>query len=95
LDLFYIHLKCRKYKNNFWKFEWPKRKTTFFYLELELVHRKVGEQGGSGEQGTDGSVAWARLVGLTVRARTSSGAAGAAPAIDGLTNGEGTGRGER
>jgi hypothetical protein len=50
------------------------------------VHREVGEQGGLGEQGADGP---------TALARPSSGAAGAAPAIDGVTNGKGAGRGER
>jgi hypothetical protein len=74
----------QKYRNNFRKFGGPKHKTAFFYLELELVDREVGEQGAAG-----------RTVGRTVRARASSGAAGAAPAIDGAANSEGAGRGER
>jgi hypothetical protein len=59
LNLFYIHLKCRKYRNNFRKFGGQKRKTTFFYLRLVLVYREVDEHGGSGEQGADGPAAWA------------------------------------
>jgi hypothetical protein len=56
---------------------------------------------GLGEHGTDSPVAWARRGGQcrrtvrrTVRARARR-LAGAAPAIDGATNGEGASRGER
>jgi hypothetical protein len=71
LDLFYIHLKYRKYRNNFQKFGGPKRKTTFFYLELLLVCRELDGGRETGVQGADGPVAWgtAEWCGRTVRAR--------------------------
>jgi hypothetical protein len=64
LDLFYIHLYYRKYRNNFQKFGGPKCKNIFFYLELLLTRRELdegwevqlgaqcGERWGSGEVGT-------------------------------------------
>jgi hypothetical protein len=54
LDLFYIHLYCRKYRNNFQKFGGQKRKTVVFYLELLLVYR---EGSMSREQGREVSAA--------------------------------------
>jgi hypothetical protein len=43
LDLFYIHLYYRKYRNNFQKFGGPKCKNIFFYLELLLTRRELDE----------------------------------------------------
>jgi hypothetical protein len=78
LDLFYIHLYYRKYRNNFQKFGGPKRKTVIFYLGLVLVCREGSASSrGAGQGGFDGQGSSARTGGPTGSAALQRGSGAA------------------